>query len=184
MAGCAPSAGESKPSPAASENVAAADALPELMRERLLLMHDVARWKWNAKQPIADPEREKVLLAELQRRGVDYGLEPEEVRSFMRAQIEAGKLIQQADWRKWEAESREAFADAPDLQTQLRPKIDRLSERLLAAYAEFLPRLAEPGARERFERRAELRLIGEGIDEQVREQALQWLAAPTKATAP
>lgn len=184
MAGCAPSAGESKPSPAATENDAAADALLELMRERLLVMHDVARWKWNAKQPISDPEREKVLLAELQRRGADYGLAPEEVQSFMRAQIEAGKLIQQADWRRWEAESRGTFADAPDLQTELRPKIDRLSQRLLEAYAEFLPRLAEPDARERFERRAEWKLVDDGIDEQVRTRALaDWAATSAEPAA-
>lgn len=184
IAGCAPSVGESKPSPAATESVAAADALLELVRERLLLMHDVARWKWNAKQPISDPEREKVLLAELERRGVEHRLAPDEVRSFMRAQIEAGKLIQQADWRRWEAEGREAFADAPDLQTELRPKIDRLSQRLLEAYAEFVPQLAEPVARERFERRAKLNLVGEGIDENVRTCALaDWAATSAEPAA-
>lgn len=182
--GCAPRGGESKPSPVATENVAAAEALLELMRERMLVMHDVARWKWNAKQPIADPEREKALLEELERRGANFGLAREEVRSFMRAQIEAGKLIQQSDWRQWEAESRDAFADAPDLQTELRPKIDRLSRQLLSAYAEVLPQLAEPSARERFERRAERVLVGEGIDERVREQALEWFAIPAEATAP
>jgi chorismate mutase len=183
--GCAPSAGESKSSPAATESVAASDAFVELMRERLLLMHDVARWKWNAKQPISDPEREKVLLEELERRGADHGLAPDEVRSFIWAQIEAGKLVQQADWRQWEVEEREVFADAPDLQTELRPKIDRLSEQLLAAYAEFLPKLAEPGAQERFERRAERILVGEGIDEKVRTRALaDWAATSTEAAAP
>jgi chorismate mutase len=184
IVGCAPNAGEPKPSPAATENDAAADALLQLMRERLLLMHDVARWKWNTKKPISDPEREQALLAELQRRGAEHGLTPDEVRTFMRAQIEAGKLIQQADWRQWEAERREAFADAPDLQTELRPKIDRLSERLLEAYAEFVPQLAEPGARERLERRAQRMLVGEGIDEQVREQSIEWSTMAARAAAP
>ena len=90
------------------------------------------------------------------RRGVDYRLAPDEVRSFMRAQIEAGKLVQQADWRQWEAKGREAFADAPDLQTELRPKIDHLSEQLLEAYAEFLRAIRQsPCTGEQFERRSE-----------------------------
>ncbi|HUY87891.1 MAG TPA: gamma subclass chorismate mutase AroQ [Pirellulales bacterium] len=179
--GCAPAASEPKPPQAGKSNVAAApapaaaaDALLELMRERLLVMHDVARWKWNAKRPIADPQREQALLAELGRRGADYGLAPAEVRSFMRAQIEAGKLVQEADWRQWEAEGRETFADAPDLQAELRPKIDRLSEQLLATYAKLLPQLAEPSAREQFKDRAAKILSGDGIDERVREQALDW----------
>ena len=189
LAGCAPAASEPKAPPTGESNVAASparetppavDALLALMRERLLVMHDVARWKWNARRPIADPEREQALLADLERRGAEHGLAPDDVRRFMRAQIEAGKLVQQADWRRWEAEHSEAFADAPDLQTELRPKIDRLSEQLLAAHAEFLPRLDKPGARQRFQRRAAELLTGDGIDERVREQALEWTAAATK----
>jgi chorismate mutase len=33
-----------------------------VMEKRLALMHDVARWKWKAGQPIDDPEREGELL--------------------------------------------------------------------------------------------------------------------------
>ena len=70
------------------------------------------------------------------------------------------------------------FADAPDLKTELRPKIDRLSERLLAAYAALLPQLAEPAARERFALRAEQILSGEGIDASMRATALgDWVSA-------
>lgn len=179
--GCAPPASGTNPSKTAEPHAAAtpdrdappaADRLLALMRERLLVMHDVARWKWNAKRPIADPEREQALLADLERRGAEYGLAPDDARRFMRAQIEAGKLVQQADWRRWEADESEAFANALDLQTELRPKIDRLSEQLLAAYAELRPQLAEFGERERFARRAEQILAGEGIDERVRAKAL------------
>ena len=168
LIGCAPAT--HSPPPTGSD--AAADALLELMRERLLVMHDVARWKWNARQPIADPKRERELLDELASRAAEHGLSPDEVRRFMRAQIEAGKLVQQADWQRWEAEGQKDFKDAPDLKTELRPKIDRLSEQLLAAFAAVLPQLAEPAARGRISHRAEQILTGEGIDAGVRATAL------------
>jgi hypothetical protein len=34
------------------------------MGDRLALMHDVARTKWNANRPVGDPEREQILLRE------------------------------------------------------------------------------------------------------------------------
>ena len=60
-----------------SESDPLLDELMGLMRRRLLLMHDVARAKWNAKKPIADVGREKIMLRELAEKGRAMGLEPE-----------------------------------------------------------------------------------------------------------
>jgi Chorismate mutase type II len=40
-------------------------SLLRLMRDRLTLMRDVARSKWNANRPVGDPKREQSLLQEM-----------------------------------------------------------------------------------------------------------------------
>src|SRR5262245_39394913 len=60
--------------PRSSTSSAALDRLLNLMRERLVLMHEVARWKWTEKRPIADPARERDLLDRLAARARDRGL--------------------------------------------------------------------------------------------------------------
>lgn len=157
------------------------DALLDAMRRRLKIMHDVARWKWNAGKAIEDPEREQQLLTQLERRGREFNLSPADTRRLMRAQMEAGKRIQRADWNKWRREGRKPFEDVPDLNRELRPQIDRASEELLSAFAALRERLADPALRKLIRDRADRALREAGLDESVRTAATQgWLgeAAP------
>ncbi len=119
-------------------------ALLDAMRQRLKIMHDVARWKWNAAKAIEDTERERQLLQQLERQGRKFNLTPAETRRIMKAQIEAGKRIQRADWNSWRREQHKPFDDVPDLKRELRPRIDRASEQLLAAFAALREPLADP----------------------------------------
>ena len=64
------------------------DRLLRLMQQRLTLMHEVARWKWNAGQPVTDAQRERELLHGVVERGRGKGLDPELVRPFFAAQME------------------------------------------------------------------------------------------------
>src|SRR5262249_2455418 len=82
------------------------DDLLGLMRQRLDVMHDVARYKWAMQAPIEDSEREKALLEDVAERGRRLGLDPADTREFFAAQIEAAKLVQRADFRRWEADPR------------------------------------------------------------------------------
>jgi chorismate mutase len=61
-----------------------------LMKDRLLLMEDVARWKWTHHKAIADPEREQALLRDVEEQARPAGLDPEFTCRFFRGQIEAG----------------------------------------------------------------------------------------------
>ncbi len=91
----------------------------------------------------------------------------------MSAQIEAGKFVQEADFADWNAQDRGRFADVRDLSTDLRPRIDELSDQLLKQLAE-LPHNADEGpAKVGVERRAETLLVGEGIDDTVRSAAIR-----------
>src|SRR5262249_47128164 len=58
------------------------DRLLRLMQQRLTLMHEVARWKWNAGRPVTDAERERQLLHSVVERGRGKGLDPDLVRPF------------------------------------------------------------------------------------------------------
>ncbi len=117
----------------------------DLMEARLALMHDVARWKWNAQRPIEDLPREAELLDRLAALADDrWQIPPVETRAFFQAQLDAGKRIQQANYAAWEEiNPRPSFDDVPDLPTEQRPKLDEVSENLLAAWRQLRSRLPE-----------------------------------------
>jgi chorismate mutase len=57
------------------------------MQQRLTLMHEVARWKWNAGLPVTDAKRERELLHSVVERGRSKGVEPKLLRSLPRNSI-------------------------------------------------------------------------------------------------
>jgi len=150
----------------------ALDRLLGLIQQRLLVAHDVARWKWSQGKPISDPAREAKLLEEVAALGRDRGLDPEFVRSFFTAQMEAGKLLQQADFDRWRADGRDRGEAGPDLAA-LRARIDQLDVELLDALAAVGPLPLPEDRREVLKQRAAAVLDGAGIDEEVRARALQ-----------
>ncbi len=156
------------------------DVLLGLIRSRLELMHEVARWKWARKAAIEDPEREAALLLDLAEKGTRLGLDGEMTRAFFRGQIEAAKVIQRADFNRWEATGRGPEGEAPDLVGVLRPRIDGLNRDLLAALAEARPRLQDEDGPDRLRRRADQLLIGEGIDARARDAAIGPLTNPAR----
>src|SRR4051794_25441503 len=93
---------EAPPAAARAAPDRAFDGLLALIRDRLDVMHDVARWKWARNAAIEDPEREAASLEDVAGRGVALGLDPEMTRAFFRGQIEAAKIVQRADFRRWE----------------------------------------------------------------------------------
>lgn len=143
----------------------AVDRLLTLMNERLALMHEVARFKWNEKKPIADVIRERELLEAMAAKGAAMGLDPHQVRWFFASQIEAAKIVQQADHTRWAEEKRGPFETVPALAA-LRSQIDELNVKLLAAMLETkdVPAVIVL-------ERAETILAGDGITPNVRSAA-------------
>ena len=123
---------------------AAAAPLPALLaaiRERLELAPLVAEAKRAAGLPVEAPEQEARVLEtavasarDLAARRGRPPLPEQRVRALFRAQIAAGKVIQQ-----------QALAGAPsseppfDLDTELRPALARVSERLIDRWLELPP---------------------------------------------
>ena len=129
LAGCAaaPSAKDEDP-----------PRLLALIGERLAIMPDVARWKWNAGKPIEDLEREKALLDAIAARAVEKGIDKRVARRFFQAQIEAAKLVQRAAFKKWEGEKRGKFKKANSL-AELRKRIDGVTAEMIAELDQPLP---------------------------------------------
>jgi chorismate mutase len=120
------------------------------MRDRLALAPLVARAKWNAGLPVQDPAREASQLAELRASAVARGLSPDRVEAFFRAQIEAGKQIQEELIGRWAAARSPPFAGAPDLSADIRPQIDALNRAILDVLVDLEPRLWTPRVRAAF----------------------------------
>jgi chorismate mutase len=132
------------------------------MGQRLALMHDVARYKWNAGVPITHPMREHELLLSVVERGRENWLEPDFVRWFFTAQMEAARLVQQADFDRWTASNQKRFVDGPDL-AELRQRIDELNRELINGLAELRPYLSEPAVQQALPERAEVLLSGSDL---------------------
>lgn len=107
-----------------------ADRLVQLLRDRLLVMPEVARTKWSQKLAIHDPEREKAFLDRMVR-DRPTNLNEATVRSIFQAQLEASKLWQEEFFARWQRDEQPAFTDAKDLVKDLRPMLDRLSTEIL-----------------------------------------------------
>jgi len=140
------------------------------MQQRLTLMHEVARWKWNAGQPVRDAEREREVLHSVVEGGRGKGLEPDLVRSFFAAQMEAARLVQQADFDRWKAKNQKPFADTKNLAV-LRQRIDQLNTELINALAEVRPWLWGQTVQPALPQWAEEILTGNGLAS-VRETAI------------
>ena len=97
---------------------------------RLALMPAVAWYKRAHGLPIEDRERERVVLDAAAARARKAGLDPESLRESFALQVELAKRVQ-----------REAPERAPtlDLESELRPALLRLGDRLVAAYAAAAP---------------------------------------------
>jgi chorismate mutase len=162
----------SQPSPAQIEaETAVLDDVLGLIQQRLALMHEVARWKWNVGKPIVDPARERDLLNQVTASGQEKGLPQSIVRPFFAAQIEAGKLVQHTDFECWRAEKQGRFSAIKNLAA-IRGQIDALNGRLIDALAAASPLLSRPTAQEMLDRRAARMVSGAGIDGAVRNVAI------------
>ena len=111
-------------------------------------------------------------------RGRGKGLDPELVRSFFAAQMEAARLVQQADFDRWKANKQKPFADTKSL-AELRQRIDQLNSELIDALAEVRPWLWGQSVQQALPQRAEEILTGDDLAG-VRETAI----APLRAKSP
>jgi chorismate mutase len=167
------------------EERAQVERLLEAVDSRLAVMPDVARWKWNAKQPVEDPPREYRLLQEVSRQAVELGVPEPFARDFVTAQIVAARRMQQDAFEVWQNDpSTGIFADVPDLKEVLRPRIDERTEELLAALAEVEPWRGTDVFRKLVQELAPKRVRTPGTTAAIRTIAVHPLLVPRLAPEP
>lgn len=107
----------------------ALDHVVDLTARRLALMPAVAAYKRAHGLPIEDPARERRVLDAAERRAGEAGLDPGALRESFALQIELAKRIQ----------SVQRTGPDLDLETELRPALLQLGDRLVLAYAAAAP---------------------------------------------
>jgi chorismate mutase len=105
--------------------------LADVAAERVLIADLVAAAKFGTTSPIDDPAREQVLLDTVAAKSVDLGIDPAVSARIFRDQIEANKDVQRGLFARWTEHPEQAPTERPDLATEVRPKLDLITTRLL-----------------------------------------------------
>ncbi|WP_291426261.1 prephenate dehydratase domain-containing protein [Deinococcus sp.] len=115
-------------------NAAGAELLAQLTACRLDVAYEVAQAKYVSGAPVEDLAREAVVIDG----GVKAlpGVDDSVVKAYWAAQIEASKAAQRTLIDQWTKAGTPKFAHAPDLVTDVRPKLDALTTAISAALGE------------------------------------------------
>ena len=147
------------------------------MRDRLEMMQEVARAKWNAGTEIVDTERERLLLVRLVEEGKKLGLSEVETSTLMKSQFQAAHRVQANFHKRWSILKVDRLGTAEDLKkalATLRPQIERQSVAVLAAYAKAKASLSSV---DNLQDRINNIVTGNGIDDVVRASLLTGVRA-------
>jgi chorismate mutase-like protein len=117
----------------ASGSDASLTMLSDLIEQRLALMEEVSKAKWNTGSAIEDPEREQKVLQDVEAKAKQADLPPQWVQHFFRLQIEAAKLVQYQLFSQWRKSNQNNFSKTMDLNSQIRPQLDQITVAILAA---------------------------------------------------
>jgi chorismate mutase len=110
-------------------------SLVGLSTERILLADKVAAAKFGTGTPIEDPVREQQVLDQVTGLAAEAGVDAEDTVEFFRAQIKVSKVVQRGLYDLWTKYPELAPTERPDLATEIRPRLDRIT-------VEFIEQLA------------------------------------------
>ena len=125
-------------------------SLFQAIAERLSYMEDVGAYKAQNEIPVEDVPREKIVLSNARELAAAHGLDADSMERFFIAQISAAKAIQYR--YRTELLTREIPTRPIDLQSDVRPELDRLGSDIVKLFATALqsrPAIIEE-RRERF----------------------------------
>jgi chorismate mutase len=110
-------------------------ALAQLAVQRVLLGDRVAAAKFGTGEPIEDPVRERELLESVNRLSAVAGIDPALSGRFFADQFEANKVVQRGLYELWTAHPDRRPLRRPDLATEVRPQLDRITTQMIAQLA-------------------------------------------------
>lgn len=106
-------------------------------------MQEVAHYKAVHHLPLYVPEVEKKLLAEVTIEAKSLGLDPNKAQATIAMQMRFGVFIQEQWCAKWQQTTLPPSAPK-DLDTVLRPQLNRLTKEILLQMAKAKSELASP----------------------------------------
>ena len=149
------------------------DKLVSLTQKRLALMNDVAGFKWNHRQEIHDPVREKESLAKILAKAKETGADAKLVMRFFTAQFEAARLLQHDRIAGWQKDNVLA-PETAELKKDLRPALDQMNDDLLDALVNLHKYWSTVDANLQNRVRQQARAIaGPGISAAIRDKAIE-----------
>jgi chorismate mutase len=133
VASAAPSAPVATPDQAADgiRRTGSLVPLTDLAVQRILLSDKVAAAKFGTGRPIDDPVRERQVLDQVTTLSTGMGLDPAAGTRFFRDQIDASKIVQHGLYALWTTHPKLRPADRPDLTTEVRPQLDKITTEVL-----------------------------------------------------
>ena len=150
------------------------DRLLACIRHRLSLMPAVARYKWEHELPIEDIERERSLINRFVDDARTHGLDTDWSRRVIVAQITAARLVQQDCFERWKSSPPDKSEPILDLQTELRPRIERLTTELIESLIRLEPYRTTAEFRRAFPSRTDSLITREAVSDEIR----HWAIAP------
>ena len=124
-----------------SPDQAVADLVGQV-HARLQLMEFVAAWKHVHELPVTDAPREQKVLDATVQQATDLGIDPQAARSLFALQIALARKIQEDRIARWRA-GEPVTTPIRDLDSDLRPALDRIGKQLLHAIYLAIPELEQ-----------------------------------------
>lgn len=127
--------------------------LASLAGQRLSMSRGIAWAKHSSDLPVYDPQRETAILQTMMAEGRRQGADPDTVRRFFAAEMEASRRVQWAWIEAWRQDLAAPPEHPPsDLSAYLRPQLDEINQRQIHAMARgahplSIDQLSEIGAR-------------------------------------
>lgn len=156
------------------------DRIADLSRERRELMRDIAAWKWVRQRAVSDPEREAQVRHSVREQARVLGIEPEAAVAFFELQMHWARQQQSLAFAEWQR-TRAQVTPRRDLNTELRPALDRIGDELMQALYVSLPELQAPDFRQRYGSRLSER---GGLSLEEADELVEVLARQRRIAAP
>ncbi len=142
------------------------------LHDRLELMPLVARWKWKHGAAIEDTEREDLLVDRFVADATMLSIDSGWARKVIIAQIRAAKGVQRGCFQRWELFPPDKNEPVVELQTDLRPRIERVTFEILKALGELEKHRDSSELVKTLRSRSSTLLGSDSITDEVRQAAL------------
>jgi cyclohexadienyl dehydratase len=145
-----------------AEEGARVEQLLTVIDQRLGLMGDVAAYKYQHHAPVADPAREAVVISHAVSLGAPLGLAAAPVQQLFELQVRLAREVETDSEQHWRTGGFDHVGQVPDLNTEIRPRLDQLTTQLLRALYLAAPALGHADFVARYRASAERLLTSPG----------------------